>query len=81
MAQHQRMQGGGWPQDFFKIMQFSGNFKEKSHILSKFWAQGPSLGVKSPLGPLTKILDPPWSLSLSKKPLVHSPQKASLVLH
>ncbi len=27
------------PQDFFKIMQSSGNFKEKNPILSKFWAQ------------------------------------------
>ena len=26
------------PQDFFKIMQFSGNFKGKTPILSKFWA-------------------------------------------
>ena len=38
------------PQDFFKIMQFSGNFKGKSPIFSKFWAQGPPLGVKTPLG-------------------------------
>ena len=41
-------QGGPLPQDFFKIMQFSGIFEQ---IL------GP--GVKTPLGPLTKILDPP----------------------
>ncbi len=34
---------------FFKIMQFSGNFKEKTPVLSKFWA----------LAPLTKILDTP----------------------
>ncbi len=27
-------------------MQFSGNFKGKTLILSKFWAQGPLLGVK-----------------------------------
>ncbi len=33
-------------QDFFKIMQFSGNFKGKTPILSKFWAQGPPLGSK-----------------------------------
>ncbi len=38
-------------QDFFKIMQFSGNFKGKTLILGKFWAQGPPLGVKTPLGP------------------------------
>ena len=28
-------------QDFFKIMQFLGNFKGETLILSKFWAQGP----------------------------------------
>ncbi len=33
-----------------KIMQFSGNFKEKNPILSKFWAQDPP-GVKTLLGP------------------------------
>ncbi len=44
-----RIQGAG-PQDFFKIMQFSGNFKGQSPILSKFWAQ-PPVGVKTPLGP------------------------------
>ena len=47
------------PQNFFKIVQFSGNSKGKPPILSKFWAQGPPLGVKTPLGsPLIKILDP-----------------------
>ena len=29
------------PQEFFKIMQFSGNFKGKPLNLSKFWTQGP----------------------------------------
>ncbi len=38
-------------------MQFSFNVKGKTPILPKFWAQAP-LGVKTPLGPLTKILDP-----------------------
>ena len=45
------------PKIFFKIIQFSGNFEGKSPILSRFWAQGPPPGVKTPLGPLTKILD------------------------
>ncbi len=44
------------PQDFFKIMQFSGNFKGRPPILSTFWAQGPPR-VQTPLGHLTKILD------------------------
>ena len=43
---------------FFKIMHFSGCFKGKTPILSKFWAQGPPLGSKRHWGPLTKILDP-----------------------
>ncbi len=30
------------PQDFFKIMQFSSNFKGRPTILSKFWAQPPT---------------------------------------
>ncbi len=34
------------PKDFLKIMQFSGNFKGRTLILSKFWAQGPSLESK-----------------------------------
>ena len=45
---HWRMQGalgalGVCPllQDYFKIMQFSGNSKRKPPILSKFWAQAP----------------------------------------
>ncbi len=46
----------GSPQDFFKIMQFSGNFKGKPPILSKFWAQGPL-----PLG--SKLHWPPWPIS------------------
>ncbi len=41
------------PQDFFKIMQFSDNFKGKIPILSKCWVQAP-LGVKTPLGPPDK---------------------------
>ena len=46
------------PSGFFQILQFTGNFKGKPPILSKFWAQGPP-GVKTLLGrPLTKILDP-----------------------
>ena len=40
------------PQDFFKIMQFSGNFKGKTLFRANF-----GLGVKTPLAPLTKILD------------------------
>ena len=42
------------PQDFFKIMHFSSNFKGKTPILGS----GPHLGVKILLPPLTKILDP-----------------------
>ncbi len=35
------------PQDFFLNMQFSGNFKGKTPILSKLWAQAPPpLGSK-----------------------------------
>ena len=41
------------PQDFFKFMQFSGNFKGKPLILSKFWVHS-----KLHWPPLTKILDP-----------------------
>ena len=37
------------PQDFCRIMQFSGSFKGKNPILSKFWAQPPP-GVKTWLG-------------------------------
>ena len=54
---HLRIQGWGalgpgppYPQDLFKTMQFSSNFKGKPRILS-FRAQGPPPGVKSPLGP------------------------------
>ncbi len=52
--------GGSPPclQDFFKIMQFSGNFRGKTPILSKFWPQGPPWGQKLCWAPLTKILDP-----------------------
>ncbi len=43
------------PQDFFKIMHFSGNFKGRTPISSKLWAQGsghlPPIEVQSPLGP------------------------------
>ncbi len=46
------------PQDFFKIMQFSGNLKGKTPILSKVWAQGPPLGSKLHWATLTKLLDP-----------------------
>ena len=38
------------PQDFFKIMQFSGNFKGKTPIFSKFRDQAP-FGVQTLLGP------------------------------
>ncbi len=49
----------GPPCPFFKIMQFSGNFKGRTPILSTFWDQGPPIGVKTLLGPpMTKILDP-----------------------
>ncbi len=58
------------PQDiFFKIMQFSGNFKEKrAPILSKFRAQPPPWGQKSTGPPLTKILDPPLESSPTPPP-------------
>ncbi len=39
--------------------QFSGNFRVKTFILNKFWAQGHPLGSKLLCPPLTKILDPP----------------------
>ena len=45
------------PQDLFKIMQVLDNFGGKIPILSKFSAQALP-GVKTPLAPLTKILDP-----------------------
>ena len=45
------------PQDVFKIMQFSGNFKGKPPMLSKFCAQSP-LGSKNSAGPPLTILDP-----------------------
>ncbi len=54
---------GGWgpeppyPQDFFTIMQFSGNFKEKTAIWAHF-GLSPLLGSKLCRAPLTKILDP-----------------------
>ena len=45
-------------QEIFKIMQFSAILGE-SPILSKFWAQGPSLGSKLRWAPpMTRILDP-----------------------
>ncbi len=34
--------GSPCPQGFLKIMQFSGNCKGKTRVLSNFWAQGPS---------------------------------------
>ena len=48
-AIHKRIQRAGGPgphspQDFLKMMQFAGNFKEKLPILSKFWAQAPLWG-------------------------------------
>ena len=49
-------------------MQFSGNFKGKTPILSKFWAQAPPLGSKL-LSPLTKILDP--RLETKKEKQIH----------
>ncbi len=42
--------GGPWgagplaPKIFFKIMQFSGNLKEKYLIMSDFWVSGPPWG-------------------------------------
>ena len=57
------MKGGSWgpgplsPIYIFQIMQFSGNFKGQTPILSKFWAQGLPLGSKLGWAPLTKILD------------------------
>ncbi len=60
---HQRIQEalGGRPpfapQDFFKIMQFSGIFYgEKNLFLANFGLRGPQ---SKPLLPLSKILDPP----------------------
>ncbi len=47
------------PKIFVKIMQFSGNFEGKPLFWAKCWAQSPPPGVKTWLGPLTKILDPP----------------------
>ncbi len=57
--------GPSWPQDFFKIMQFSGNFKGKP----VFWD---FLGPEPPLAsklrcPLTKILGPPLDLSPNER--------------
>ncbi len=53
--------GGPGPRDFFKIMQFSSNFLQgkNTYFFSKFWAQGPPLGLKLRWAPQTKILDPP----------------------
>ncbi len=53
---HERIQGGPpCSQDFFKIMQFSRNFKGRTPILSKFWGSGPPLGQNS--------TGPPWPKS------------------
>ena len=57
---YNRIQGALAPQDFFKIMQFSGNFKGKIHILSTFWAQGPLLGQNSTGPPWPKSWIHPW---------------------
>ena len=52
-----RIPGPPCPQDFFTIMQFSGNFKGNTPILSDIWAQATPLGSKLYWAPLTKILD------------------------
>ena len=46
------------PQDFFNFMQFSGNFWGKNPYFEQILGSGPLLGVQTPLGPLTKVLDP-----------------------
>ncbi len=51
-------------QDFFKIMQFSGNFKGKTPILSKFWAQGPPWGQNSTGPAWPKSWIRAWALTL-----------------
>ena len=68
-----------YPQDFFKIMQFSGNFKGKTPILSKFWAQGPPpLGSKLRWAALTKILDAPLNVTFSFYSLTSHPESLFL---
>ncbi len=65
---HWRIQGWPWGpppchQVFFQNHAAFRQFKGKTPILSKFWAQGP-LGSKLHWAPLTKILDSPrifWS--------------------
>ncbi len=46
------------PQDFFKIMQFSGNSKGKPLFWANFGLSPPLLGSKINWVPLTKILNP-----------------------
>ena len=44
--------GAPCPQElFFKIVQFSGYFKGKTLVLSKFWPQGPPWGQNSAESP------------------------------
>ena len=55
---------GGCPQDFLLIMQFSGENPYFEQILGS----GPPLRAKTPLGPLTKILDPRLDTSGTGQP-------------
>ena len=79
----QRIQGalGDWalpcPQDFFKIMQFSGTFRGKPLFWANFGLR-PPLWVKIPLVPLTKILDPRLYVHLV---CLHCNLLAAAVLH
>ena len=61
----QRIQGPPCPQDFFKIMQFSGNCKEKPPILNNFRALGHPLWVKTPLAPWPKSWIRAWAVPAS----------------
>ena len=45
------------PRFYFEIMQISGNLRE-TPCFEKILGSGPPSAVKTPLGPLAKILDP-----------------------
>ena len=59
--------GPSCPQDFFKIMQFSGNFKGKTSIFSKFRARALPWGQNSTGPPWPKswirACEPCWNMS------------------
>ncbi len=65
------------PKFFFKS-HFSGNFKGKNPILSKFWVQALPLGLKPRWAFLTKILDPSLNLMFPLFPIVLSMQDTKL---